>query len=162
MTSTLNDDGKRLIQAISEEALAVQQFVALLSLEQTALSTGNTDDLPAFAENKGELASRLERLAEQRNAVLAAMGFSTNREGVEAWCSQHPTGKTVADTWADILKLAREARELNRLNGELIHIRLNATANALEALRVSKNSLDLYGPDGQSAKTGHRRIDHAV
>jgi flagellar biosynthesis protein FlgN len=162
LADALNKEGKHLVHAIAEEAQVVQQFVDLLSLEQTALSAGDTDGLPALAEQKSKLAVRLDNIAAQRNATLVAMGFTTDRSGIEAWCIQHPAEKITMDTWASIIKLAREARELNRLNGELIQLRMNVTAAALEALRASKNSLDLYGPDGQSAKAGHRSIDHAV
>jgi flagellar biosynthesis protein FlgN len=158
----LNKEEKHLVQAIAEEAQVVQQFVDLLSLEQTALTAGDTDGLPALAEQKSKLAVRLDNLAEQRNMTLKAMGFPADRNGIESWCAQHPAEQIAGDTWAGIIKLAREARELNRLNGELIQLRMNVTATALEALRASKNSLDLYGPDGQSAKAGHRRIDHTV
>lgn len=161
MAKALNNVAQ-LHQALTEEAQAIQQFVDLLSTEQKALSAGDTDELPALAENKSKLADHLNQLAERRNVMLVALGFSDNREGIEAWCSQHPAEEWTANTWASILKLAREARELNRLNGELIQLRMNATAAALEALRASKSSLDLYGPDGQSARTEQRRIDHAV
>ena len=162
MTNALNSEVTRLRQTVTEEALAVQQFVDLLSLEQKALSAGDTDDLPALAEKKTQLAGHLNHLAEQRNVTLAVLGFSADREGIEAWCAQHPAEQVAKTTWANILKLAREAHELNRVNGELIQLRMNATSAGLEALRASKSSLDLYGPDGQSSKAGHRSIDHAV
>lgn len=153
----------QLRQTITEEGRGVQLFVDLLLIEQKALSSGNTDDLPVLAEKKSALADRLNILTEERNATLAALGFPGTRDGMEAWCAKHPGELETANIWAGVLTLAREARELNRLNGELIKLRMNTTAAALEALRASKTSLDLYGPDGQSAKTvGHRRIDHAA
>ena len=155
--------GAQLRQTISEEAQSVQEFVDLLLVEQKALSSGDTDELPILAESKGKLADHLNQLAEQRNAALATLGFGANRDGMESWCAKYPDEQEVARIWANVLTLAREARELNRLNGELIKLRMNATAAALEALRASKSSLDLYGPDGQSARTtGQRRIDHVA
>jgi len=158
----LSLEAKTLKQTITEEAAVVQQFVDQLKLEQTALSAGDTDNLSTFADQKSMLAVRLGDLAERRNALVAAQGFSPDRKGIEAWCEKHPAELAAAGTWAKILKLASEARELNILNGKLIQLRMNFTAKALEALQAGKNSLDLYGPDGQSTKTGHRRIDHAV
>lgn len=153
----------QLRQVIAEETRAIQQFVDLLLVEQKALSSGDTDELPILAEKKTRLADHLNQLAEQRKTALSALGFSGSRDDIAAWCAQNPTEHEVANTWTSVLTLAREARELNRLNGELIKLRMNSTAAALEALRASKSSLDLYGPDGQSAKSvGHRRIDHAA
>lgn len=150
------------LQTLSAEAEAVRQFVALLKLEQNVLSSGHTDDLPALAEQKSTLALHLNSLATQRNAALAAHGLSADRSGVEAWCAKHPEEKTAGKTWSAILSLAGEARELNRLNGELIQIRMQYNSKALEALQGGRNSLDLYGPDGQSTTPGKRRINDVV
>ncbi len=144
------------------EVEAVGQFIALLKLEQASLSSGNTDELPAYAEEKLQLASRLNALATQRNGTLARHGFGADRAGVEAWCAEHPADETAAKAWSTILSQAREARELNTMNGELIHIRMQYNAKALEALQGGNNSLDLYGPDGQSKVAGPRRINHSV
>ena len=150
------------LQTLVAEAEAIQQFAELLKLEQTSLSSGNTDELPAFAEHKVKLAVHLNSLSAQRNASLAAQGFDADRAGVEAWCAKHPYENDVADAWSRILALAGEARELNRLNGELIQIRMQYNAKALEALQGGKNSFALYGPDGQSTTSGNPRINDAV
>ncbi len=150
------------VQTITAEADAVQQFVDLLKLEQNTLSSGKTDDLPAFAEQKSKLAINLNSLATQRNTSLAAQGFGVDRTGVESWCAKYPDEKTAKMAWTKILSLAFEARELNRLNGELIQMRMHYNAKALEALQGGRNSLDLYGPDGQSTTAGNRRINDAV
>ena len=150
------------VQTITAEADAVQQFVDLLKLEQNTLSSGKTDDLPAFAEQKSKLAINLNSLATQRNTSLAAQGFGVDRTGVESWCAKYPDEKTAKMAWTKILSLAFEARELNRLNGELIQMHMHYNAKALEALQGGRNSLDLYGPDGQSTTAGNRRINDAV
>lgn len=144
------------------EAQTVQRFVDLLKLEQKALASGKSDELLAFAEQKTGFANQLNALAAQRNAALAVLGFAANRSGVEAWCAQHPAEKEAAQAWSNVLALAVEARQLNTLNGNLIGIRLRYNAKALEALRGGNDSLDLYGPDGQSKSAGHRRINDAV
>jgi flagella synthesis protein FlgN len=158
----LTTETAAFVQTITAEAEAVQQFIDLLKLEQTTLSNGKTDDLPAFAEQKSRLASHLNSLATQRNTSLAAQGFGADRKGVESWCAKYPDKKTAKITWTKILSLAGEARELNRLNGELIQMRMHYNAKALEALQGGRNSLDLYGPDGQSTTAGNRRINDAV
>lgn len=150
------------LKALLAEIEVVQQFVDLLKLEQTSLSNGSTDDLLEFADQKGKLAVQINSLATQRNTLLAGQGFGADRAGVEAWCAKQPKEKATANAWANILSLAYEARELNRLNGELIQIRLQYNSKALEALQGGENSFDLYGPDGQATTQGHRRINQAV
>lgn len=151
-----------LQQTMVAEAQTVQEFVTLLTLEQAALGSGNTDHLPAYAEQKVALGAQLNTLAAQRNATLAAQGFGADRAGVEDWCAKHPKEASSAKTWGMILALAGEARELNLLNGELIRLRLQYNAKALAALRGGSTSLDLYGPDGQSKTAGQPRINHSV
>jgi flagella synthesis protein FlgN len=158
----LTTETAAFVQTITAEADAVQQFVDLLKLEQNTLSSGKTDDLPAFAEQKSKLAINLNSLATQRNTSLAAQGFGVDRTGVESWCAKYPDEKTAKMAWTKILSLAFEARELNRLNGELIQMHMHYNAKALEALQGGRNSLDLYGPDGQSTTAGNRRINDAV
>lgn len=147
---------------MATETEAVEQFVDLLKLEQASLSGGNTDKLPEYAEQKIQLAGHLNRLATQRNALLAAQGLNADRAGVEAWCAKHPDEKNAVKLWSRILSLAGEAHALNRLNGELIQMRMQYNAKALEALQGGKSSLDLYGPDGQSTSSNRRRIHDAV
>lgn len=150
------------LQALAAEADAVAQFVALLKLEQIALTKGSTEALPELAERKGKLGVHLSGLAAQRNAALAGQGLGADRTGIAAWCAKHPSEKKAGQAWAMILALAGEARELIRLNGELITIRMQYNSKALEALRGGNSSLDLYGPDGQATTPGNRRINDAV
>lgn len=65
------------------------------------------------------LGGQLALPATQRNVLLAGQGLAGDRPGVEAWCAGHPEEKVVAAARAGVLELAREAKELNRLNGEL-------------------------------------------
>ena len=51
------------------------------------------------------------------------------------------------DAWNSLMSLAGQAHEVNRANGELIQIRMQHNAQALEALLGSNASLALYGPD---------------
>ena len=150
------------LQAMTAEVVAIQQFVSLLKLEQTSLSNGNIDNLPEFAEQKSKFSVHLNSLAEQRNTALATQGFAADRAGIEAWCTKYPEEQNARKAWQKILSLAGEARELNRLNGELIQMRLQYISKALEALQSGNKSLDLYGPDGQSTPADNRRIYGAV
>ena len=157
-----SDVTQSFTRALSDERALILEFVAVLKLEQVALSEGSIDDLPGYAEQKSGLAVRLNALAEQRNATLAALGCSTDRKGMDAWCAAHADEKPTASDWADILVLAGEARELNRINGDLIQMRLQYNAKALEALQGGRDALDLYGPDGQAKTQGNSRIDDSV
>lgn len=159
---TTHADAAGLEQIIAAEAQVLTQFVDLLKLEQNSLSSGNIDALPGHAEQKTKFGARLNSLAAQRNAALAAQGLGHDRSGIDAWCASHPGQQGAATAWSTLLSLAGEARQLNQANGDLIQIRMRYNAKALEALRGGNSSLDLYGPDGQSRSAAHRRINDAV
>ena len=149
-------------QVLAEEKKLVQQFVDVLKREQSALRDGRIDELPDHNEQKAQLVTDLNRLAEQRRTFLASHQLSNDKAGVDRWCAAHPDQKDAARQWADILSFASEARELNRLNGELIQLRMQHNIRALEALQGGKDALDLYGPDGQSTPRSKQRINDAV
>jgi flagella synthesis protein FlgN len=151
-----------LLQTLTAEADAVQRFVDVLQLEQSALKSGETEQLTDFAEQKSQVSITLKQLSAQRNALLAASGLSDDRAGIEAWCAMNPAEQRVTEAWARVIALASEARELNRLNGDLIQIHMLYNSKALEALRGGNSALELYGPDGQSQTLGNRRINDAV
>jgi flagella synthesis protein FlgN len=151
-----------LPQVLAAEAACVEDFIAVLKLEQNSLAQGAGDELPAYAEQKAQLAQRLGALAAQRNAALKAQDLAADRPGLDAWCAAHPKEIQAASDWSRIIALATEARELNRVNGELIALRMQYNAQALEALRGGSSALDLYGPDGQATGSGGRRISDSV
>lgn len=151
-----------LLRTIEAEADAVSRFVALLKQEQVALGNGDIDKLTGFTQEKSSVASELTSLANQRNSALSGLGLAADRPGIEAWFKQQPPDKRTLTAWSQIMTLAVEARELNRVNGELIRIRMQHNAAALEAMHGASRTLHLYGPDGQSAPTVTRRINDAA
>lgn len=151
-----------LLRTLQTEADAVARFADLLRQEQNTLATGDVDALTPLIQQKNSVAAELTAFAQQRNALLAAEGLAPDRAGIEDWCARHPANTDVSTAWSRILLLARDARELNRVNGELIQIRMQHNAQGLEALLGASRSLELYGPDGQTAAHSGRRINDAA
>ncbi|EXI76703.1 MAG TPA: flagellar protein FlgN [Candidatus Accumulibacter phosphatis] len=151
-----------LRQLFAEEVALVRRFVGLLEREQSLLIDGEVDSLPALLRDKNELAARLTAIAEQRSVTLAGEGLSADRAGVAAWFAAHPGEHDARAAWAELLPLATHARELNELNGEVIQLRLQNNAQAIEALLGSSGALALYGPDGQSKPSGVGRISDSA
>ena len=147
-------------QTLVAERETISRFVELLEREQASLRHGRTDELIELAAGKESLAASLETLGAERRGILAAQGHSGDRHGIEAWCERHPDEREAADSWQAILALAAQARQLQRVNGELIELHLHYNAKALEALQGGRRSLDLYGPDGQAKTASNQSIDH--
>ena len=156
------DRGDALPALLARERDAILEFTELFKREEASLRQGGSDEIFRLVAEKDALATRLSDITAQRGALLAAQGLAPDRQGVEAWCASHPEADEVLRTWSDIVALAHEASELQRLNGELIRIHMRYNAQALEALQGGAKPLDLYGPDGQSKATNERRINDAV
>lgn len=141
------------LSALKRELLAFSQFHSLLQAEQNALIDGKVDSLVSLAQQKNEKVIELTQLAEQRNRFLTERAGSTNQIGMEAWLdSFDPADKQGAGKlWRELLELARNAKELNQHNGQLIHTRLANNQQALAVLlSANTSSSNLYGKDGQA------------
>lgn len=147
-----------LLQLLQKECELLRQFVGLLGHEQALLRTGEVDKLSAITEQKNSLSGQLNALSSQRLPALAALGFSGDRSGMEGWQASLSPSDPCRRTWDEILLLARQARDINTLNGNLIHIRMQHNHQAMESLKLNKGTIDLYGPDGQTASSGNRRV----
>ena len=150
------------LPTVEAEVAAARRFVSLLELEQEMLTKGEVDHLLALVQQKNELALTLATLADQRHQALAAEGMKADRTGVSAWFTAHPTASRARAAWSSLLSIASQARELNRLNGELIQMRMQHNAQALEALLGTHNALGLYGPDGQNTLPSGPRISDSA
>jgi flagellar biosynthesis protein FlgN len=147
----------QLAYVVGQEEVVLKQFINALTDEQNALKSGNADALDGIVDTKNRQIESLGRLAQQRNQLLRKAGFAIDRDGLRAW-GQNTAQTGLIDVF---LQTADEARELNRVNGQLIAMRLNSTQAALAALTPHRApSQGLYGPKGQTSfTTGYRLID---
>ena len=160
-----HSERSELKHILSEENSSIRAFVALLKEEQGLLTSGLNDDiekLPALTERKDRLSVELNTIAMNRGSKLLALGLTADRSGIDTWLQSHAANTTLGALWENTLALASEARELNRQNGDLIAIRMQHNSRALDVLKGTGLGLDLYGPDGQAAALGQRRINDAV
>ncbi|HEY8606456.1 MAG TPA: flagellar protein FlgN [Noviherbaspirillum sp.] len=139
-----------------EEINAGKALLALLQQEQDCLVAADLDALGALAEEKTRLLARLGELAQARQRALAAAGLEDSEAGMQACLKAAPAA--VRAEWDALMDIARDGKELNRVNGLLIgqHMaRNNAALNALQGGDAPAGQL--YGPDGQSASSGGSR-----
>jgi flagella synthesis protein FlgN len=156
------EDLSGFLEIVTSEADFVGQFIRHLEWEKTLLTTGQTGALTDAAEEKERLAAKLNELTQQRGRYLLDQGFSPDRQGMESWSARHPEQKETMTAWNRTLSLTEQAKELNRLNGQLIHLHMQYTGQALEILLRKESRLDLYGPDGRSTTSGIQKIDDAI
>ncbi len=140
-----------ILQSIEAERDALRAFIALLEREQQILLAPATDPLLELAGEKTHAAETLSASAGQRRQQ-----FPAEPSAIEPWLKKNAPGAIGA--WHDLLRLAAHASQLNRLNGELIQVRLRYNRQALHALiGASQQAAGLYGPNGQPSLVGSGR-----
>jgi flagella synthesis protein FlgN len=150
------------LETVSRETDFVERFVGLLEQEKTLLAEGRIEALTATVEEKEKLAAELNGLTQQRGRYLLDHGFTPDRQGMASWSARHPGQKEAIAAWERTLSLSARAKELNRLNGQLIQLHMQHTDRALEILLRKEGRLDLYGPDGRSTAPGNQQINDTV
>ena len=147
-----------LAYLIGQESLALDQLINTLNEELGALKAGMADALPEIVEKKNKILEGLARLDRKRGELLVTARCSADRAGLKKWAKDNER-KPIVD---DFLAKADEARELNRLSGQLISLRLQHTQSALETLVPNRSAQGLYGRSGKTSfSTGYRLIDSA-
>ncbi len=144
----------RLAQLIQEERFGLQGFIALLKREEALLVASQIDALAALAEEKTGLYRNLQRLSDERVAMFARLGAKVTDENVRIVLAKAPDALTA---WNEVVALAGEAKERNRVNGQLITERLQNNQQALSVLLAAAEHPQIYGPDGQSRPTAASR-----
>lgn len=138
----------KLLAALTAEHTALVNFVALLEHEQTVLVENQTDQLIELSEQKSTAAVELSELAQTRHSLLQENIPQLSVDSIQTWLKAHnPEGLAI---WQKSLDLIKQSHQLNRLNGELIQMKLRHNQQSLTVLSNAVNKVNLYGPDGQT------------
>lgn len=144
------------LETLLEQTVAdLKRFIAVIATERSTLISGDIDRLPAIAEEKSVLATRIASLEAQRDAALGAAGFGAGRKGIDTWLVSNPAtaSRSPRNVCKVYLDLAIEAKRENEINGKLIAAGLQQNQQALAALLGEEADAGTYGADGQR-KTG--------
>lgn len=146
-------------ETLEAETEALRQFLQILQSEQEALTQGNIDKLGEFARLKSEQGVRLSLLSSNHNRLLNQHGLGDTPENIRQLIQREdPDGKySLAQSWEKLLELAKQAQDMNRLNGTMIEMQLKRNQQALAILQEAAKQTSLYGPDGHSQALGTGR-----
>ena len=133
-----------LLQHLTQEHVAVAEFLALLTQEAAAMTQGRFTTLPELAERKSELADKISRLGLERGNEQIRLGYKADRGGTETAVAAG--APALQNAWLKLRECAAQAHQLNHSNGVMIHTHLDFTRQAISFLKASGKPL--YGPDG--------------
>lgn len=145
-------------QTIAAEHQHLDALMALMKQEQQSLISLDTDELSSLTTQKNALLASLMGLSQQRHAALRAVGCEGSEAGMAPWLEAGDRGEA-RQQWERMLNAAREAKELNRVNGMLISKQLAHNTGVLNALRTPTNAPAgaIYGASGQTMGLGASR-----
>lgn len=143
------------IQTLPAEHQHLSALVALMKQEQQMLVTLDADSLAELTPQKNALLAALAALSRQRHQALAAAGCEGSEAGMEPWLAARGD-QDGRGQWESMLQTAREAKELNRVNGMLINKQLAHNQGVLNAMRTPTNAPAgaIYGASGQTMGLG--------
>jgi flagellar biosynthesis protein FlgN len=151
-----------LEKLLNEEKGLVVRFLDALRKEQAALVDGDAAVLRPISDAKLKLVEQLNHIEVSRSNLTSLPGSIAGKNGMLQWLDQHPEEKNCRALWLKIMSLARVARQMHAMNGELISMHLAKTSEALSILVQKQKDVSLYGSNGQSDNgTGSRIVDSA-
>jgi len=143
------------ISTVSQEQQHVSALIELMKQEQQLLVAADANGLATLTPQKNALLQALADLSAQRHAALLAAGCEGSEAGMEPWLAVGGN-EEARSQWENLLALAREAKELNRVNGMLINKQLAHNQGVLNALRMPAGAEagGMYGASGQALGSG--------
>jgi flagella synthesis protein FlgN len=138
----------------------INELMFLLSREQVSLVDADIDAVEALLDEKSVLLQRISASAQLRYQALSKDGFQANENGMKSWVDAHTDTKQSL-LWQDFQYTLEQAKELNRVNGQLINKHFNRNQQFLNQLQ-GKSSNNMYGPNGQASVHSYLRNSLAV
>ena len=143
----MSSQAAHMSELLAEEINSFGQFCHLLNEEREALARMDQDALDELISRKQMLCEHLSRLADQRQSIVGSDEHGAVLRALDP---------ALLDNWNALLRLARDARELNRINGTIIEARLQHNQQAMAVLKVGEE-IATYSADGLSRGSGAAR-----
>jgi flagellar biosynthesis/type III secretory pathway chaperone len=91
-----------------------------------------------------------KRLTEQRHTVMRAAGFIPDLQGTLDWIKTDQDGDGALALWNNLLTIATQTQEINRVNGIIVQRRVESFNRQVDAVQRDRNGGATYGPDGKT------------
>ena len=127
------DRQQALAALLEREINQLQNLMHALEQEYAALSEQQTETLEQVVSKKHENIRELERLGEQREALLASMNTTTQEQLEIAGGSN--SDPRLSALWNELVLLAAKCQDMNRVNGSIVELVSRQSRHALDILR---------------------------
>ncbi|MEE9331356.1 MAG: flagellar protein FlgN [Methylophilaceae bacterium] len=135
-----------------QDAKLLNDLVSLLTREQTSLVNMDIDVVESILDDKSVLIQKISESSKMRHAALAKAGFDADENGMATWIRAHAQEKEYV-AWQAFQTQLAQAKELNRVNGQMINQHFKRNQQALNQLhgKGTAPSAGVYGPNGQTS-----------
>ncbi len=146
----------KISQLFDQDAKQLSNLVSLLQKEQASLVDMDIDAIEHILDDKSALIQKIAESSKLRHAALAKAGFDADENGMANWIRANERDH---GAWEKFQANLETAKELNRVNGQVInqHFKRNQQAfNQLQG-KPANNNAGLYGANGQTASVNQSR-----
>jgi len=142
---------QQLLTVLRAEQNSAQQLLAILTKERDFLISAESDEILQMAASKQTLLSELEQLARQQEVILQTEGFSTGKDGLEAFIANQVSDNAhqLNEAVEGLRATASQCRDNNQINGGIVNVNRQYLHKALSLLRGRDTEVTAYGPGGE-------------
>ncbi|CAG0988631.1 hypothetical protein MTYP_02158 [Methylophilaceae bacterium] len=135
--------------SIEKESRAVNRLAEILEQEQSYLISAEMDQMQTLLDEKSRLLQDLSRSSQERYQWLSKAGYAANETGMSDWLKQQ-SKDALQSAWLTMQQTLVKIKELNRINGMLIHKHFTRNQQLLNTLQGQSEIDHFYGPNGQA------------
>lgn len=139
----------------------VNELTFLLSREQMSLINADIDAIESLLDEKNVLLQAINKSVQMRYKALSDAGYQPNENGMTSWVEER-TAMQYKQLWKDFQSTLEQAKELNRLNGQLINKHFNRNQQFLQHLKGGSASAEVYGRNGHTSSQTYAKPSLAV
>lgn len=148
----------RLSQLLGEDLAQVEELRSCLDAIAKALTEQDAGALKALLEQQVAFMEDAEARGEERKALVSALGFETDGDGLEraiAWCD---TDGELSELWSRLKSGVGECTERNQHNLALVRKSQDRVQRAIGVLVGNgRGAYSAYDPSGRSVQDNEPR-----
>jgi flagella synthesis protein FlgN len=140
---------RTLLSTIEAEVDTARSLLDALESELQALNARDASSLEKIIAEKDQLVSRLNQLGHQRDQLLSSLGYTTDRQGLDACIAHYDQQQSIGKTWEELMSLVETCQRQNQVNSGIVQLNQQQVVQALQILRGEKDNADIYDPNGR-------------
>lgn len=148
-----------LQDVLTREVQCSELLLACLATERAALAKRDIPALEQTTAEKLQYTEELEQLEQQREQLVAGLGFAADSESLRRCLKSLPQASTLMQLWQQLLTNIDACRTGNLTNGGILEAGRQHVEQALLILRGQSGTPALYNPSGdRPTNLGQREL----